>query len=129
MVNFWTASTLSIKEAFFRFYIQFMGNYVKFIKNNLTEDKQGFSNIFNLVDYLKQTDSNNISFLTEFSKTQCFTFLIERTQKCLYTKNELSFFLEGTKLFITRGSEALDNEISKVSAKLLRNYSKVNSNN
>lgn len=86
---------------------------------------QKFSDIFNLEDYLKQAEPERTQFLINFSKTQCFTFLIERTQECFREKNELAFFLEGIRLLIGRNEKALEKEISKVSAKLIQNYKKV----
>jgi hypothetical protein len=121
-------NTLRVKESFFRFFIKIIGNVLKFLKvkrGSQENESCGISEIFDMDSYLKSVDNKKIGFLSEFSKTQCFTYLLERTQKCFREKNELTFFVEGVRLKQTKGEKALDQEIMKISSKLSQNYKKV----
>lgn len=115
-------SSLRIKCAFFMMYIRLLGNYLPFFgPSSSAFDKASFDT----KSYLSSLDASRRTFVTELARTQNFSAFIERTCNCFKERNEVGFFIEGTKLAASKGEKALENEVQKVSDRILQTYKAV----
>jgi len=118
--DFWQIYSLKLKENFFILYIKLLNGYLKFFTKNNENNL-----IFDYQKYEGSLEINKKPFLTQFIKTHNFTNFIEKTAESVQQKNEISFFVEGEKIYQNSGEKALDVEISKISQRLLYNYKNV----
>ncbi len=123
VTEYWTVSSLKVKEAFFMMFVKLMGDYLRFFdfgSPGSDTPKFDFENYVNSLDPIRRP------FVTALSRTQNFASFIEKTQACCTaSRNEVSFFVEGSKVYAAKGEKTLEGEIRKIFDKLFRNYRNV----
>jgi len=106
----WAVSSLLLRKAFFETFIKLMGNYSKYFNAR--------SN--NYDKYINSIDPQCRAFMECMVKTKQFNSLIEKTYR-----NELMLFVEGGRVYESKGEEVLEQEINKLVNSNIENYNNV----
>jgi hypothetical protein len=110
MQKHWAISSLLLRKIFFETFIKLMGNYPKYFK----------AGSYNYEKYMNSIDPQYRTFMEHVVKTRQFKTLVEKTYK-----NELMLFIEGIRIYESKGEGVLEQEVNKLVNTSIENYNNV----
>ena len=98
---------MKIKAAFFKMYLELLGNFTNFFINNPNKPTI-MKNVFDANKYIESIDDEKKAFMKQFINTQNFISFIESIHKAHKQKNEVSYFLNGARLYQSFGKRVIE---------------------
>lgn len=122
----WLEGALKVRLALFEMYLSLLDNFAPFLATH-AEEPLTAGNVFQMDKYLACFQDERAPFMMQFARTQNFSSFLEHAYRSRTETNEITYFMEGAKVFHTLGHIGLAMHSKKTLVQMQRIYRNVTS--